>query len=152
MKTLKYIYELTDLTLSQNMFVIQVLPYHVYDAPKRGRPLKGFLTAALPKNCRMYGILAGSSPFQSSNEHVQTVKSLDYFRMERDWQNDLLYSELVYSFIFKRERRAKAIWEDFVEKGSPAGGGWNANDIRFLEGLRQWVRLPYTTSKTIFFW
>ena len=75
---------------------------------------------------------------------------LNIFRMERDWQRDLVYSELVYSFIFKRERRVKAIWKDFIEKGSPASGGWNAGDMLFLEGLRQWVRLSYTSSKRVF--
>ena len=68
---------------------------------------------------------------------------LEYFRMVRDWQRDLVYSELVYSFILRRERRTKALWDDIVEKGPPASGGWNASDMSFLKGLRKWVRLPY---------
>ena len=60
--------------------------------------------------------------------------------MVRDWQIDLAYSELVYSFILRRERRAKAIWEDIIEKGPPACGGWNAREMGWLQGLKQWVR------------
>ena len=71
---------------------------------------------------------------------------LEYFRMIRDWESDLVYSELVYSFILRRERRAKTIWEDIIEKGPPDSGGWNARDMCLLKGLQQWVRLSHYRS------
>ena len=71
---------------------------------------------------------------------------LEYFRMIRDWESDLVYSELVYSFILRRERRAKTIWEDIIEKGPLGGRGWNAQDTFLLKGLQQWVSLSYHLS------
>ena len=62
------------------------------------------------------------------------------FRMERDWQCDLDYSELVYSFVLRRQRRAKAVWEDVIEKGLPSLGGWSDTEMLLLNRLRQWVR------------
>ena len=74
------------------------------------------------------------------------------FTMTRDWQRDLDYSELVYSFVLRRKRRAKAIWEEIAEKGLPSSGGWNDREMCLLKRLQQWVRssLSYKRLYIIF--